>query len=581
MARGTLHHFGASSTAFLLRAFMTLTLAAILMLPGCGGGDVDKPAPPAAKDNAKPAPTGAIELVFPYGSEKKTWLTEATEAFNAQQHKTASGKPIFVRPIPMGSGESIEEVLSGRLQAHLISPASGAFIKLGNAQSVTKSGKPLVGSTKELVLSPVVIAMWKPMAEALGWGKKPVGWAEILALVRDPKGWGAHGMPQWGKFKFGHTHPQFSNSGIISLFAEVYAATGKTRDLTLEDIAKPATSEFLGAIEKAVVHYGSSTGFFGKRLFDGGPEYLSAAVLYENMVIESYDKQKYPSMPFPVVAVYPKEGTFWSDHPVGIVQREWVGKEHQEAAEKYIEYLLAKPQQERAMVHGFRPADPSVAIAAPIDKDHGVDPAEPKTTLEVPAVEVMDAIIKLWKQHKKHANVVLVLDTSGSMNQGGRLENARKGALELVNMLGDEDVLSFLQFDNDLNWVHRNLRMADNRAKMTQTIQTMIATGGTSLYDAVDEAYRYVGNNPDPERITAVIVLTDGEDRNSKLRLEQLLASVKSDAERRPIRVFTIGYGQEANGKILLQIAEQTQATFYKGTPENIREVFKDISTFF
>ena len=32
MARGTLHHFGASSTAFLLRAFMTLTLAAILML---------------------------------------------------------------------------------------------------------------------------------------------------------------------------------------------------------------------------------------------------------------------------------------------------------------------------------------------------------------------------------------------------------------------------------------------------------------------------------------------------------------------------------------------------------------------
>ena len=34
--------------------------------------------------------------------------------------------------------------------------------------------------------------------------------------------------------------------------------------------------------------------------------------------------------------VYPKEGTFWSDHPVGIVDREWVTPERREAAEIYI-----------------------------------------------------------------------------------------------------------------------------------------------------------------------------------------------------------------------------------------------------
>src|SRR5262249_44180008 len=205
-----------------------------------------------------------------------------------------------VKTIPMGSGECIDSLLDGSRKAHLTSPASGAFIKLGNAKSRTKTGKDLIGSTDNLVLSPVVIAMWKPMAEAIGWGKKPIGWSDILALSRTQKGWEAYGYPQWGRFKFGHTHPQFSNSGLISLFAEVYAASRKTAGLTLADVNKPATGEFLSGIEKSVVHYGSSTGFFGRQMFSSGPQYLSAAVLYENMVIESYGQS---NLPFPVVAI--------------------------------------------------------------------------------------------------------------------------------------------------------------------------------------------------------------------------------------------------------------------------------------
>ena len=100
------------------------------------------------------------------------------------------------------------------------------------------------------MLSPVVIAMWKPMAEAIGWGKKPIGWSDILALAANQKGWEAYGYPQWGQFKFGHTHPQYSNSGLISLFAEVYAANGKTAGLTLADVEKPHTAEFVEGIEK-------------------------------------------------------------------------------------------------------------------------------------------------------------------------------------------------------------------------------------------------------------------------------------------------------------------------------------------
>src|SRR5271166_6403972 len=497
-----------------------------------------------------------LELTFTYGSEKEKWINEVTDAFNRGDHRTASGKRIFVRAIPMGSGEAIDEVMEGRRQPHIISPASAAFIKLGNAQSQSKYGKDLIASTDNLVLSPVVIAMWKPMAEALGWGKKPIGWSDILALARSQKGWEAYGYPQWGRFKFGHTHPQFSNSGLISLFAEVYAASGKTAGLTLADVNKPHTADFLSGIEKSVVHYGSSTGFFGRQMFSTGPQYLSAAVLYENMVIESYSQT---NLPFPVVAVYPEEGTFWSDHPVGIVEREWVTPEHREAAKIYIQYLLSRGEQEKAIEYGFRPA-----------------------SLDVPPADVINALLQLWKTQKKHSNIALVLDTSGSMGEEGKMQNAKVGAKQLVKLLDDGDSFSFLPFSTELRWSGQDTLVKDGREQLLQQIDSLFPGGETALYDAIDSAYHHLASVKNPDaKIQAVVVLTDGEDTSSKMKLNELMERIKYSGETRAIHVFTIAYGREAKKDVLRQIADATQAKFYEGTPQNIVEVFRDISTFF
>jgi Ca-activated chloride channel family protein len=543
-------------------------------LPAC------KSKTPAADDTSTPS-ADRLDLTFAYGSEKEKWITEVTDAFNRAGNKTSTGKRIYVRAFPMGSGEAIDEVMDGRRQPDIISPASSAFIKLGNARSQSKTGKDLIGSTDNLVLSPVVIAMWKPMAEALGWDKKPIGWSDILALARSQKGWEAYGYPQWGRFKFGHTHPQFSNSGLISLFAEVYAASGKTAGLTVADVAKPHTADFLSGIEKSVVHYGSSTGFFGRQMFSTGPQFLSAAVLYENMVIESYSQN---NLPFPVVAIYPKEGTFWSDHPIGIVEREWVTLEHREAAKTYIQYLLQRPQQEKAIAYGFRPGAVDVPLASPIDEAHGVDPKEPKTTLEVPSVPVIDAILNLWQVKKKAANVVLVMDTSGSMNDDGKIQSAREGAKQLVNLLSEGDRLSLLPFNHTVAWAKQGVSIKSGKDGLLQTVDSLFAQGGTALYDSIDTANQYLGSHGhegEGDSILSIVVLTDGEDTESKLHLNELMDHIRFDGETHKIHIFTIAYGKDARKDILAQIAEATQAKSYEGTPQNIVGVFKDISTFF
>src|SRR5262249_33648270 len=159
----------------------------------------------------------------------------------------------------------------------------------------------------------VVIAVWEPMARALGWPGKAIGWSEVAEFATSSEGWARFHHPEWGAFRFGHTHPSYSNSGAMALVAATYAGAGKARDLGLDDLAR--ATPFVKRVQANVVHYGRSTGFFAEKMFTRGPSYLSAAVLYENLVVESYLDAKYRDKPFPVVALYPKEGTYWSDHP--------------------------------------------------------------------------------------------------------------------------------------------------------------------------------------------------------------------------------------------------------------------------
>src|SRR5215471_9300328 len=106
----------------------------LTLLSGC------KSKTPSQGEVVAPSPD-ALQLTFTYGSEKEKWINEVTEDFNRGDHRTSGGKRIFVHVFPMGSGEAIDEVLDGRRQPDIISPASAAFIKLGNARSQSKYGK--------------------------------------------------------------------------------------------------------------------------------------------------------------------------------------------------------------------------------------------------------------------------------------------------------------------------------------------------------------------------------------------------------------------------------------------------------
>ena len=110
-------------------------------------------------------------------------------------------------------------------------PASGA------APSTTRPTEDLTAEdAPSIVRTPLVIAMWEPMARALGWPDEGIGFEDILALARSDDGWAAYGRPEFGDFKLVHTNPDFSTSGLSAVVAEYYAATGKSEGLVEADI---------------------------------------------------------------------------------------------------------------------------------------------------------------------------------------------------------------------------------------------------------------------------------------------------------------------------------------------------------
>ena len=180
----------------MLRAPMRLpasraALSVLVMLAacdGCRGGRTGSTAPPEARHTAR-AP---VTVTMAYGSEKKTWLDEQLKRFAATSPRTAAGSPIQVDARAMGSGEAQQAVLSGSFRPVVFSPASGVYVSLLNEAWLHEPGriKPISPQGEPLVLSPIVIAIWRPMAEALGWPNKVLGWSDVLKVSPSPGGWG-------------------------------------------------------------------------------------------------------------------------------------------------------------------------------------------------------------------------------------------------------------------------------------------------------------------------------------------------------------------------------------------------------
>jgi Ca-activated chloride channel family protein len=472
--------------------------------------------------------------------------------------------------------------------------------------------RPIVGEGKSFMLTPLVIAMPEPMAQAIGYPGTPIGWEDILKLAKDQQGWSTFGHAEWGPFKLGKTNPNFSTSGLNQLVAQASAAARKN-PVTLEDLDRPEVQAFTEGVESAVVHYGDTTLTFLNNLYKADQRgnalsYVSAVAVEEKSVIDYnqgnpdgiLDAGEQPRPPrIPLVAIYPKEGTLFSNSPMFVLDAPWVEQRQKDAAQVFISYLQEPDNQRQVLQYHFRPGNTAVPIGDPITAANHVDPNQPQTLLEVPDAQVVGRLLEKWSSQRKKAKVTLVLDVSGSMGDsadpanasvGTKLDLAKAAVLASLDQFAADDLVALDIFttglgdrgDQDLIQLQPFGRIGDTAEQLRQKVQGLQPLNSTPLYSVTKKAYDQALAAYDPTRINAVVVLTDGmnDDGNKdddQRQLQDLISSLRSGNEgqaSRPVRVFTIGYGKDADAAVLKSIAEAaSSASYLAKDPKTINAV--------
>jgi len=556
----------------ILAAVAAVVVAAVVASGG-GGGDGGKSGS-TTPSTATAAPSGAQQLSFVVSPEKEQLLKAAVAKFNASNAQVA-GKRVFVSMKAMNSGDAESAIARGRLQPDVWSPAGsfwGRLLNLRADQAFVANDNP------SIVRTPLVIAMWEPMAQALGYPRKTVSFQDIVRLATDPQGWASVGKPNFGRFKYVHTNPDSSTSGAEAVTGSYYSVVGKKEGLTEADVAKAAPR--VKDLERSVVHYGDSTLFIEDQLCKGGLAYASAVAMEETTVID-FNRRRCSNTK--LVSLYPREGSFFSDSPYIVLNADWVTPADRQAAGAFQKFLAGEVNADLAGRYGFRPGDPEGKPAGLVSAANGADPAQPKRELSLPEPPVLNRVLTTWRRDRKPARVMLVLDNSGSMQDEDKLVHAKQGLLAFFRQVAPQDEIGLTKFSAKVTQLVAPAPFAGNREALTQAVNGIIPEDDTAVYDATVDAVDAIKAKADAEHINAVVVLTDGADTTSSVSGDQVLARLSQEgkAESNAVRVFTIAYGSDAKASELQRFAEASGGKAFTASTADIEQVYRSISSFF
>ena len=532
----------------------------------------------------------ALEIKLLFGSALKEFCSQMVPQFNQQNPKLADGTRFQISCTTLGTGDVVTQVVNlaqqwqqGQIKED--NPEFPTLISLDgdiyHSQLIARieqlfPGKnyiPPITETPLIAFSPMVFMVPSQVADSL----KNVDsiYQKILPATTfqdiDPK------APPLRIF-FVQTAPTRSNSGLQTLVTQFAEVSGKPPEqLTVQDVQRYLPQ--VQKIQAKVTRYGVSTGSLARDMVKYGPFWASIGSVYESAVIEANQKNTNPGQTR-YVAIYPK-ATFTSNMRAILPNAPWVSPQEREAAQQVINFLRSQPTQELAARLGLRPGVPGVPLGAQFTPANGVTAQPTYNSLRPPSPEVVTAMLKGWEEvAKKPSRVVVVVDDSGSM-RGQKLAAVQQSLYTYINNLNPKDELALIRFSTQVDAPILIRGDAAGKQQGLAFVNNLRAQGGTALYDATLAAQTWLRQNLRPGAINAVVVLTDGEDTNSRIKLPQLEQQLRQSGLNTDERIsfFTIGYGEagEFDPQALQRIATLNGGYYKQGKPETIANVMADL----
>lgn len=159
-------------------------------------------------------------------------------------------------------------------------------------------------------------------------------------------------------------------------------------------------------------------------------------------------------------------------------------------------------------------------------------------------------------------DVVFVLDTSGSMSERGKLEQAKRALAFCLANLNDGDRFEVVRFSTEAEPLFGRLVSAEkaNVAKATSFVEGLKPLGGTAIEDALLAALEPLKAQGEPGRPYNVVFLTDGRPTVGTTGDDAIVGSVEKAKGGKTVRVFSVGVGTDVNAHLLDRLSEATRA---------------------
>lgn len=269
------------------------------------------------------------------------------------------------------------------------------------------------------------------------------------------------------------------------------------------------------------------------------------------------------------------------------VQLGWSGSLQQREAAAFGTWLTGDDGRRVLLQVGLRPRD--APAGDPLNERNGVL-ARATFPREEVAATVLDTALRTYDSAKRRGRVLLALDGSGSMGatagpgQGTRIQVAARAVSSAVTLMGARDEFGLWIFPADRGGTgtreavpigeRAGLVGAVPRPQAVRDALDFVPAGNTPLYRAVVDGVAALGPS-DRTRVSALVVLTDGEDTTSDLTP----ARVRDEVAGRQVRVFVIAVGEATCSTVALD--EAIAATSGHCVDADLLSIDSQLSTLF
>ncbi len=197
-------------------------------------------------------------------------------------------------------------------------------------------------------------------------------------------------------------------------------------------------------------------------------------------------------------------------------------------------------------------------------------PARERFLIEV---EARSGLAGMMGSVRAPLNLCLVLDRSGSM-EGAPLSYAKEAARYVVDLLGPNDVLSIVTFEETVEVLMPPQRVV-SKEPIKAGIDQIQAGNTTNLYDGISVGLNQIMSHSESARVTRMIVLSDG-DPTTGIKDFPSLTQHAANIKAQGVSITFLGFGPDYNEELLAAMAKRAGGNYaYIPRPEMIPEVFR------